>query len=197
VYERKAADEVSWYEERPARSLELVRECALEPDSPVLDVGGGMSGLAVALVGDGFTDVTVADISASALRLGEQKAAERELPIRFVLADVRTYDFGRSFAVWHDRAVFHFMVTPDDRAAYLEGLRRTLRPDGHLLIATFGPDGPEQCSGLPTARYDASALAGLLGDEFGMKSSGIEVHQTPSGASQQFMYAHFQRASRR
>jgi ubiquinone/menaquinone biosynthesis C-methylase UbiE len=193
VYERKAPEEVSWYEAHPTRSLELVRACEVARDAPIIDVGGGTSALAAALVGDGYSDVTVADISQSALHRAEKRAGPLADRINFVLADVRHHDFRSSVEIWHDRALYHFMVGEDDRANYLSTLRNTLRPRGHLLIATFGPEGPEQCSGLPTSRYDAATLAAALGMGFSEVASGIEVHRTPAGTPQQFLFAHFLR----
>jgi SAM-dependent methyltransferase len=184
---------MSWYEEHPSRSLELIRACQVEHDAPIIDIGGGTSALAAALVSEGFTDVTVADISRSALQLAEQRSGGPATGIHFVLADVRNDAFGRSFEVWHDRAMFHFMVSDEDRASYISTLRTSLRPGGHLLIATFGPQGPEQCSGLPTRRYDAKTLASALGSAFTEVSSGLGTHRTPSGGTQQFLSAHFLR----
>jgi hypothetical protein len=112
-----------------------------------------------------------------------------------VLADVRHHNFDRSVDIWHDRAVYHFMVSEDDRDGYLSTLRKTLRRGGHLVIATFGPEGPEQCSGLPTCRYDALTLAAALGGGFSEVASRIEVHRTPGGTPQQFLFAHFLRTS--
>jgi SAM-dependent methyltransferase len=193
VYEQNLPEEVSWYEEQPARSIELVRACRIALDAPIIDIGGGTAGLAAALVAEGYSDVTVADISASALHRAEERAGALADRIKFVLADVRDHDFDNSVAIWHDRAVFHFMVSEGDRAGYLSTLRKTLRPGGHLLIATFGPEGPERCSGLPTCRYDAATLAAALGTDFRDVASGIEVHRTPAGTPQEFLFAHFLR----
>ena len=195
VYERKAPEEVSWYEEQPRLSLELVRACEVGREAPIIDIGGGTSALAGALVAEGYSDVTVADISPSALDRAEKRAGPLGDRINFVLADVRHHDFDRSVEIWHDRAVYHFMVTEDDRDGYLSTLRKTLRPGGHLVIATFGPEGPEQCSGLPTCRYDALTLAAALGGGFSEVASGIEAHRTPGGTRQQFLFAHFLRTS--
>jgi 2-polyprenyl-3-methyl-5-hydroxy-6-metoxy-1,4-benzoquinol methylase len=195
VYERKAPEEVSWYEEQPTRSLDLVRTSGVARDAPIIDVGGGTSALAAALVAEGYSDVTVADISPSAIDRAEKRAGSLADRINFVLADVRDHDFDRPVEIWHDRAVYHFMVTEDDRDGYLSTLRKTLRPGGHLLVATFGLEGPEQCSGLPTCRYDAPTLAAALGGGFSEVASGIEVHRTPGGTPQQFLFAHFLRTS--
>ena len=195
VYARRAPEEVSWYEPQPTRSLELVRACGVALDAAIIDVGGGTSGLAAALVAEGYRDVTVADISASALARAEERAGASARHVQWLQADVRRHEFARRYEVWHDRAVFHFMVTAEDRDGYLSVLRRTLRPDGHLLLFTFGPQGPEQCSGLPTARYDVRGLAAVLGEEFEEVTSGLEDHLTPSGATQQFLFARFRRSS--
>jgi SAM-dependent methyltransferase len=125
---------------------------------------------------------------AQGLQLGERAAA-----IRWVEADVRNHHFGRQFDLWHDRAVFHFMVSAEDRHDYVAALRRALRPSGHLIVATFGPDGPTKCSGLPVTRYGPDGLAEVLGDDFEPLSTTLTMHETPSGSSQQFLYAHFRR----
>jgi ubiquinone/menaquinone biosynthesis C-methylase UbiE len=195
VYERKAPEEVSWYEEQPTRSLELVRACEVARDAPIIDIGGGTSALAAALVAEGYRNVTVADISQSALHGAEERAGALADRINFLLADVRHHDFPSPVEIWHDRAVYHFMVTEEDRDSYLSTLRKTLGPGGHLLIATFGPEGPEQCSGLPTCRYDATTLTAALGTGFSEIASGIEVHRTPGGRPQQLLFAHFLRTS--
>jgi SAM-dependent methyltransferase len=193
VYARKAPEEVSWFQAEPTRSLELIRSTGLPPTAAILDAGGGTSSLAVRLVQAGYSDVTVADISPSALARAKRLAGALAVRIDWVEADVRTHRFRHRYELWHDRAVFHFMVAPRDREGYLSVLRSTLRPTGHLLLATFGPDGPERCSGLRTARYDAPTLAACLGPDFELVGSGLENHRTPSGADQQFLYAHFVR----
>ncbi len=154
-----------------------------------------MSSLAATLVQLGYGDVSVADISSAALQRGRTQAGRAAADIAWIQADVRTHDFQRQYDLWHDRAVFHFMVAPQDRNAYLATLQRSLRPGGHAILATFGPDGPEQCSGLPTTRYGPQALAAALGSEYQLLSSELDTHETPSGMAQQFLYAHFRRRS--
>ena len=193
IYTTKQPTSVSWYEQEPTRSLELILATGLPRDAPVLDVGGGLSNLAARLVALGFSDVSVADISRAALERARAQADAAGERITWIEADVRRHDFPRPYDLWHDRAVFHFMVNDQDRDAYLATLHHSLRPGGHLILATFGPDGPEQCSGLPTARYDARALAAALGSDYLPHAATLEVHETPSGAAQQFLYAHFQR----
>lgn len=193
VYERRDPQQVSWYEPTPDTSLALIARADLPLDAAIIDVGGGASRLAAELVGVGHKDVTVADISKQALERAQAELGEAAAQVRWIVADVRGHDFGRRFDLWHDRALFHFMVEPADREAYLTVLRRSLRPGGHLILATFGPEGPTECSGLPTRRYGADQLAGLLAPDFRLVDSQLAEHTTPSGSRQQFVYTHFQR----
>jgi SAM-dependent methyltransferase len=189
VYESQGVTALSWHEEAPTGSLRMIEAAGLANDAAILDVGGGASRLASGLAELGYEDITVADLSAQALSQlpGEQEA------IRRVVADVRSHDFGRQFDLWHDRAAFHFMVKREDQVAYLSTLTRTLRSPGHVVIATFGPDGPERCSGLPVKRYGADELEASLGASFSMVSTKVVEHTTPSGSLQQFLYAHLRR----
>jgi ubiquinone/menaquinone biosynthesis C-methylase UbiE len=189
IYSDKDPDQVSWFEAMPASSLAMIESLELPLDAPILDVGGGVSRLAAELVRRGYSDVTVADISGKALERARERCKDWDR-VEWVVADVREHDFGRQFALWHDRALFHFMVSPGDRAAYLATLERSLEPSGQVIMATFGPDGPTRCSRLPVARYGADALAATIGERISLVSSHLEEHRTPSGASQQFMYAH-------
>jgi SAM-dependent methyltransferase len=194
IYETKDPTEVSWYQATPERSLALIDGIGLDREAPILDVGGGASGLAARLLSAGYVDVTVADISATALSHAKSALGDRADAIHWVEADIRDHDLRRTYELWHDRGVFHFMVDPTDRAGYLETLRRSLRPRGHVVIAGFGPEGPERCSGLPVARYDGLELAATLGDEYQLITAESELHITPSDARQEFVYAHLRRA---
>ena len=188
VYADREPDEVSWYEAVPSASLAAIDGLGLPLDAPIIDVGGGASRLAEELLRRGHTDITVADISARALERAREGFADADR-VEWVVADVRGHDFGRTFALWHDRAVFHFMVTPEDCDAYLATLERSLQPDGHVVMATFGLHGPTRCSGLPVARYGADDLAATLGDHFTLVSSHLRDHTTPGRAVQQFLFA--------
>ncbi|MBS1881270.1 MAG: methyltransferase domain-containing protein [Actinobacteria bacterium] len=192
-YRERRADELSWTEAAPTASLELIAAARLPRQAGILDAGGGAAGLAAALSQAGYTDLTVADISAAALARARAGLGERAAAIIWVEADLRDHDFGRRFELWHDRAAFHFMVTEADREGYLRTLERSLAPGGHLVLAGFGPAGPSECSGLPVARRDAEEIAALLGDGYALVSSHPHQHRTPSGAVQEFVYAHFQR----
>jgi trans-aconitate methyltransferase len=190
VYATKAVDQVSWFEPVPGSSLQMIEQLALPADAAIIDVGGGASRLARELVARGHSDLTVCDISAES-----QEKARKDFPdadqVTWIEADVRDHDFGRRFAVWHDRAVFHFMVSAVDRNAYLATLHGSLPPGGHLILATFGPEGPGRCSGLPVHRYSAEELASAVGEIAELESAHTEDHVTPSGSIQQFLFAHF------
>ena len=193
VYEEREPDQVSWFEATPERSLALIEATGLPKEAGIVDVGGGASALAGELLHAGYSDITVAEISTVALERAQTAVGDRAQEIDWVTADVREHDFGRQFDLWHDRAVFHFMVEPADREAYLSTLGRALRPGGHLIIATFGPEGPTQCSGLPVRRYSADDLSAWLGAEFEREDDELVAHETPSGNQQQFLYARFRR----
>jgi ubiquinone/menaquinone biosynthesis C-methylase UbiE len=189
IYVGKEPDAVSWFEPVPRSSLEVIDDLDLPLDAPILDVGGGASRLAAELARRGYSDITVADISSAALDRARAGFPDADR-VSWVVADVRSHDFGRRFGLWHDRAVFHFMVSAEDKRAYLATLERSIEPSGHVVMATFGPDGPTRCSGLPVARYGADALAAMIGERAELKSWHLEEHRTPSGVSQQFLFAH-------
>jgi SAM-dependent methyltransferase len=173
----------------------LIKETALPLAAAILDVGGGTSTLARQLTNAGYHDLTVVDISRTALERARIQFGANADRIAWVQADVRSDALGRTFDLWHDRALFHFMVDPSDRNAYLTTLGLSLRLGGHLILATFGTHGPQRCSGLPVARYSPDALSIILGPEFVPISSRIEEHRTPSNARQEFTYAHFRRGA--
>lgn len=189
VYVEKAPEEMSWFEPTPQSSLAMIDALGLPLDAPIIDAGGGSSHLAAELLRRGYTDITVADISAAALERARGAVPEPER-VAWVVADLRAHSFDRRFALWHDRALFHFMVNGADRDAYLSTVRRSLLIPGHVIVATFGPDGPTSCSGLPTARYDAAELAAAFEGHARLADAHLEVHRTPSGRSQQFLLAH-------
>lgn len=191
VYGTKAVNETSWYERTPERSLALIQGTGIGGDDPIIDVGGGASYLVDRLLDTGFRDVTVLDISATVLDSLCERLGSRATSATLVQADVTAFRPTRRYALWHDRAVFHFLVDREDRRRYVDALREGLRPNGHVIIATFGPDGPQRCSGLPVVRYDSAALARELGDEFQLVDSSLVAHLTPWGAEQQFLYCRF------
>ena len=192
VYSTGAVDTVNWYEASPAASLAAIESAVVARDTPIIDVGGGASLLVDELLRRGFTDLTVLDVSHEALDKVRSRLAGASAQVQFVVADVTAFQPTRHYGVWHDRAVFHFLVDAEDRRLYVGALRRALHPRGVVIIATFGPQGPERCSGLPIVRYAATTLAAELGDGFRLSSSFIDVHRTPSGGEQQFLHARFE-----
>jgi SAM-dependent methyltransferase len=193
VYGNKAVTEVSWYEPHPKKSLELIRSAQIELTDPIIDVGGGASLLVDDLLAAGYRDLTVLDVSATVLDKLRDRLGANAPRVARLHQDVTAFEPQSRYALWHDRAVFHFLVERADRERYLDALRRALRPDGHLVIATFGPSGPERCSGLSTMRYDEAALAAELGPDFKLVGSSLNIHRTPWNAAQQFLYCRFVR----
>ncbi len=192
VYSTKSANAVSWFQEHADLSLRLIRATGMTADRSIIDVGGGASTLVDDLLASGFTNVTVLDLSAAALRAARLRLSSRASAVHWVEADITQVRLpAHAYDVWHDRAVFHFLTTAAARTAYVDNMRRSVKPDGHVIIATFGPEGPQSCSGLPICRYDATTLSGELGDDFTLAESLFEVHHTPGGASQQFLYCRF------
>jgi 2-polyprenyl-3-methyl-5-hydroxy-6-metoxy-1,4-benzoquinol methylase len=192
VYRAKDESQLSWHQDDPRLSLDLVREHCPR-GGRVIDVGGGSSILAGGLVAGGFDDVTVLDISDAALQRARQRAGEAGRQVHWVAADVLSTPPLGQFDLWHDRAVFHFLTNADDRRQYVQRVRESVRPGGHVVIATFAPEGPEQCSGLPVRRYGDAALAAEFGREFLLIKSLHEAHVTPWGKAQAFVYVVLQR----
>jgi 2-polyprenyl-3-methyl-5-hydroxy-6-metoxy-1,4-benzoquinol methylase len=193
VYEQREPEQLSWFDDIPEASLAWIDRTDVALDAAILDAGGGASHLAAELVERGHTDVTVADISSAALDTARAQTEAAGARITWVQADLRSHAFDRLYDLWHDRAVFHFMVDAADREGYLEVLRASIRPAGHLILATFGPDGPEQCSNLPVRRYSAGDAAAQLADDFDLIDSDLTDHPTPGGSVQQFMFAWLRR----
>ena len=189
VYQTKRTDEVSWFRPHLETSLELIRETDVPPDSPIIDVGGGASTLADDLLAAGYSDLTVLDLSTAALDVVRARLGPRASNLKLICADITTAVFPAGcFRVWHDRAVFHFLTDVTDRDRYISQVRRAVVPGGHVIVGTFGPEGPQRCSGLPTARYDAETLHAVFGAEFELLDRREERHLTPAGVSQQFTY---------
>lgn len=186
VYAEKGTDQVSWYEETPTTSTELVLIDGVP--SHVVDVGAGASMLPDALLDAGVEHVTLVDLSMSALALTELRLEERGTRVTTIVTDVLDHDFDETYDVWHDRAVFHFLVEPAQRAAYGVRARSAVRPGGLLVVGTFAEDGPEQCSGLPVERYDAASLAAELGEGFTLVETRRAEHHTPWDSVQPFTW---------
>ena len=183
---------VSWHEPEPTMSLEVLDAAGVTPDASVIDVGGGASRLVDALVARGFGDVTVLDVSAAALDEARRRVGEAT-PVTWLHQDLLHWVPERTWTVWHDRAVFHFLTEPTDREAYRQLLRRAVAPGGVVVVATFAQDGPEWCSGLPVRRYAATELARELGADLEVLASGSTVHRTPAGGVQPFTWVALRR----
>lgn len=192
VYRTKAPDQVSWFRPHLETSLDLIERCAAgNSGASIIDVGGGASTLVDDLTGRGYTNVTVLDISQTALDIARNRLGSASDLVRWIAADVTEAALPvRSFDVWHDRAVFHFLTRQEDRVAYVRNVARSVRPGGHLIVGAFGPEGPLKCSGLDVVRYDADSLHDEFGPDFRLVESRKEIHETPFGTTQQFVYCY-------
>ena len=193
VYTTKEETGVSWFQDDPKPSLELIERVGPSKDADIIDIGGGASRLPDALLARGFRRVVVLDISQAALDLAALRIGRRASEVQWIVADVTEWNPSRSFDIWHDRAAFHFLVDPADRAAYIARLDEALRPGGHAIIATFALDGPATCSGLPVNRYDPEGLARELGEPFTLVESRRHDHATPWNATQRFQFSLFRK----
>ena len=193
VYQTKASDDVSWFQAQPATSLRLIEACGVGKGDGIIDVGGGASVLVDFLLDAGYSQLAVLDISAAALDHAKGRLGARADAVYWFAADVTTFVPTRQFGLWHDRAVFHFLTDKGDRQKYVETMKRTLIPEGHVVIATFAIDGPEKCSGLDVCRYDAPAMSAELGAEFQLLEQVNETHVTPWSMEQRFSYFRFAR----
>jgi trans-aconitate methyltransferase len=188
IYRTRPADGVSWYQPTPEPSLRALGQLAVPATAALVDVGGGASSLVDQLLARGWVDLTVLDISAPALEVARARLGAAADAVRWVVADVTAWRPEKTYAVWHDRAVFHFLTAPEQRAAYRAALTAGTAPGSAVIMATFAPDGPERCSGLPVQRYAAAALAAELGPAFALVRDWREEHRTPSGGRQWFQW---------
>lgn len=195
VYEEKRPDAVSWFEESPERSLALIEASGVTRDAPIIDVGGGASRLVDALLDRGYREVSVLDVAEHSLAAARARLGDRAKDVvEWLVEDITHWVPAKDrYALWHDRAVFHFLTAEADRRAYLGALDHGLRPGGHLVLATFAPSGPERCSGLPVQRYGADELKAVLGPGFELLSSDVATHLTPNGARQDFTWCVFRK----
>ena len=177
----------------PAMSLRMIQRCELAADDPIVDVGAGASRLVDDLLDAGYRDLSLLDISANALGRVRERLGDRSDLIEWIVADVTTWEASRRYMLWTDRAVLHFLTEPERRQGYLDALNGGLKRGGYFIVATFAPDGPEKCSGLPVVRYGADDLAALLGDAWALEEVEREDHVTPGGRVQPFTWCRFQR----
>jgi SAM-dependent methyltransferase len=191
VYRTKSAVETSWYQDEPTTSLAMIRNTGAASGQGLIDVGGGASLLVDHLLQAGWSELTVLDVSAASLEQAKRRLGRAAERVRWVVADITDYAPDRRYAVWHDRAAFHFLTDPADRRRYVEVLRSALGPGSQAIIAAFAPDGPERCSGLDIVRYDADGLGAVLGRSFRLKEERRERHLTPQGREQRFGFYRF------
>lgn len=196
VYETKPVTEVSWFQEHAAQSLALIRASGIGPEASIIDVGGGASTLVDDLLLQGFERVTVLDVADTALEESKRRLGSAAARVDLLVGDITAVALPESaYDFWHDRAVFHFLVEPSHRAAYVAAALRALRPSGYLMVATFAEDGPTRCSGLPTMRYSSGQLHAEFGSPFRLITHTRETHQAPSGAAQAFTYCLLQKSA--
>jgi trans-aconitate methyltransferase len=197
VFQKRADDQLSWYEPRPEHSLDLVHAAISQGARSLVDIGGGTSSLVDALLEEGLDRIGVLDVSDTALARTRDRLSARATEVEWFSADVTEVDQIGTFDIWHDRAVFHFLISKDDRRRYRELVERTVPEGGYVIVATFGPHGPERCSGLGVRRYDERKLLEEMGAGFASVRSLVVDHPTPAGGRQQFMYVMMARGTGR
>lgn len=189
VYRTKAPDAVSWYRPHLERSLELIESVVPDLSGSIIDVGGGESTLVDDLLAKGYRDISVLDISRTAVEVAKKRLGDLAHDVTWLVEDITQAAMPTNrYDLWHDRAVFHFLTEAEDRVAYVRQVARAMKPGGYVIVATFGLEGPQKCSGLNVVRYDADSLHGQFGASFKLMDSKTEIHQTPFGTAQQFLY---------
>jgi len=191
IYHTKDATQVSWFQEHPALSLDFIKATGVEKTAQIIDVGGGASRLVDDLLTEGYHHITVLDISAAALQVAQQRLGSQASLVTWIEADITHVELPSNYYdVWHDRAVFHFLTKPEDRKRYVETVRHAVKTGGHIIVATFAPEGPNRCSGLDIVKYDPEHLHSEFGNDFALVNSSEETHHTPFGTEQQFIYCY-------
>jgi SAM-dependent methyltransferase len=189
VYRSKSHDAMSWYAPHLSESLELIEQYCPDKTAAIIDIGGGESTLVDDLLGKGYLDISVLDISQAALEFTQERLGAKADMVSWHVGDITQYDFGKKqFDVWHDRAVFHFLTTDSARQAYVDLVKRSVKKGGYAVMATFGPQGPVKCSGLDVVRYDEAKLHDEFGRGFELIGSKVTEHHTPMNTDQQFLY---------
>lgn len=191
IHQAKAPTQVSWYQEHATLSLNYIQQANPDKTGHVIDIGGGISTLVDDLLREGFTAITVLDISAAALQVAQKRLGDLAAQVTWLVADITQVQLPeQTYDVWHDRAVFHFLTDPADRQRYVQAVQRAVKPGGTVIVATFASDGPLQCSGLDVVRYNPDSLHDQFGADFGLVNSAEETHQTPFGTEQKFIYCY-------
>lgn len=195
IYQAKAPTQVSWYQEHSLQSLQFIVHTGMPKTGSIIDVGGGSSRLVDDLLTNGYQKISILDISAAALEVAKQRLGARANDVTWLEADILQVRLPHhEYDIWHDRAVFHFLTQPEDRRRYVNVVRDAVKPGGHVIVATFASDGPERCSGLQVSRYEPESLHQEFGDSFILLDSTKEVHHTPFGTEQKFIYCYCRKA---
>ena len=191
VYGAKGPQDVSWYRPHLDRSLKFIDQAHLAPDASIIDVGGGASTLVDDLLARDFRNITVLDLSEAAITQARTRLGPTSDRVTWILGDITRVELQKHrYDFWHDRAVFHFLTEEEARGRYVSCIQHALKPGGKIVVATFGPDGPERCSGLPVARYSPEGIHDQFGDQFTKIGSDGELHHTPWGSEQEFVYCY-------
>jgi hypothetical protein len=193
VYSSKNETEVSWFEQSPVISLELIRRSEVDTGASIIDIGGGASRLVDALLDDGYRAISILDLSGKALSVARTRLGPRASQVTWIESDVTQWEPEQKYDLWHDRAAFHFLTDPTERRAYVERLTRGTSPGSQVIVGTFALDGPDRCSGLPVARHDANSLKQVLGESFELKETRPFEHRTPGGGIQRFQFSRFRK----
>ena len=192
IYQTKKSNEVSWYQEKPKTSLNLIAETDLDEDARIIDIGAGDSKLVDNLLARGFRNITVLDVSSNALNRAKKRLGDRANDVKWVVSDLREFETNDRYNLWYDRAVLHFLTEEADISRYVERVRQLLKPNGYLIISTFSENGPKRCSGLDIKQYSEDSVKKLFSD-FAHIKSFEEEHITPCGASQIFIFSVFKK----
>lgn len=194
VYSTKESDAVSWFQPHAEQSLELIKASGINKSAAIIDVGSGASTLIDDLLNRNFSQLSVLDLSASALEVAQQRLGQRACEVNWIVGDITQVSLPKNhYDLWHDRAVFHFLTDPIDRQRYIDTVLSALKPGGHIIVATFDEDGPSHCSGLPVQRYNPDELHAEFGTPFQLVGQRKELHETPFGTSQKFIYCYCRR----
>ena len=193
IYSTKKINEVSWYQKVPETSLQLIRNASISKKSKIIDIGGGDSLLVDNLIEEGYSDLSVLDISSKAIEKTQNRLGDKASDINFIASDITKFDSNTEFDIWHDRAVFHFLTEKTQIDKYKSLVRNVITPGGHLIIGTFSENGPNKCSGIAITKYSIQELSDLFSDSFTVENSFQESHSTPFNTKQEFSFVHLKR----
>lgn len=194
IYHTKSAKEVGWYTPHLETSMKWIDELELTPDDPIIDIGTGASTLVDDLLALGYKNLTVLDLSEAAIQVTQERLTINGDGVTWLVGNVTEIELpSQYYSVWHDRAVFHFLIEPEMQQKYRDAMLKALKVGGYFIVGTFGADAPDHCSGLPVQRYTSQRLARVFGEKFKLRRHQNEVHTTPSGVEQAYVYCLFQR----